>query len=218
MGAAQSTHPQDRSRHARSTVLGTIAALSMTIGRGSGARAIADAAGLLPSDRVLDIGCGPGAAVRHAARRAAVATGVDPSPVALSLARRISTLRHIANVAWLAGHAEALPLSDGAVTVAWALHSLHHWDDQQAGLREIHRVLAPGGRLLLAERLLARPRGHSAHGLTRDQAAELAQHLADTGFAEVQTETRQAGRQTLVIVRGHVTLAGDDARTPLDSP
>ncbi len=44
--------------------------LSMTAGRGPLARAVADAAELTPADRVVDIGCGPGTAVRHAARLA----------------------------------------------------------------------------------------------------------------------------------------------------
>jgi hypothetical protein len=63
-------------------------------------------------------------------------------------------------------------------------------------------ALAPGGRLLLAERLLARTAARSAHGLNRDQAAALAQRLAGGGFTDVRTETRQAGHQTLIIVRG----------------
>jgi SAM-dependent methyltransferase len=86
-----------------------------------------------------------------------------------------------------------------AATVAWALHSLHHWDDRLAGLREIHRVLSPGGRMLLAERKLGREGSHS-HGLTLAQAADLARQAVAVGFAEVATETRTSGSQTLVIV------------------
>jgi len=64
-------------------------------------------------------------------------------------------------------------------------------------------VLARGGLLVLAERL-TRPgaRGHAAHGLTRDQADQLAAELGVAGFDDVRTETRTAGRRTLVIVRG----------------
>lgn len=63
-----------------------ITAVSMTAGPGQLARAVADAAELTPADRVVDIGCGPGTAVRYAAARAATVVGVDPDPVMLQLA------------------------------------------------------------------------------------------------------------------------------------
>jgi ubiquinone/menaquinone biosynthesis C-methylase UbiE len=144
-----------------------ITALSMTVGRGPLARAVADAAQLKPSDRVVDIGCGPGTAVRHAARRGAAATGIDPDPVMLRLAHWITAIWRSPNVGWLQGSAEELPLPDSQATVAWAISSVHHWEDRSAGLSEAWRVLAPGGRLLLAERTAkAGARGHAAHGLT----------------------------------------------------
>jgi ubiquinone/menaquinone biosynthesis C-methylase UbiE len=180
-----------------------ITALSMTVGRGRAARAIADAAGLESGDRVADIGCGPGTAVREAARRGATATGIDPTPPMLWLARRISAFRHTAQVTWLEGRAEALPLPDGAVTIVWALSSAHHWNNQAAGLNEIYRVLRPVGKMLLAERLVQPgASGHAAHGLTRAQADDLAQQMTAAGFANVHTEIRRAGRRTLVIIHG----------------
>ena len=58
----------------------------MTAGHGPRVRAVADAAELTAADRVVDVGCDPGAAVRLAARRAAIATGIDPDPAILGLA------------------------------------------------------------------------------------------------------------------------------------
>ena len=152
-----------------------VTAVSMTIGRGPLARAAADAARLTQADRIIDIGCGPGTAVRQAARHADAATGIDPSPVMLRLARQISRIRRSRNVSWAEGKAENLPAPDGQATVAWAISSVHHWDDRAAGLSEASRALAPGGRLVLVERL-ARPgaRGHAAHGLTSGRADDLA--------------------------------------------
>ena len=52
----------------------------MTAGHGPRVHAVADAAELTAADRVVDVGCGPGTAVRLAARRAATATGIDLTP------------------------------------------------------------------------------------------------------------------------------------------
>jgi ubiquinone/menaquinone biosynthesis C-methylase UbiE len=155
-----------------------LTAVSMTAGRAPAARAVAGLAGLCASDRVVDIGCGPGTAVRTAARQCASVTGIDPAPRMLRLGEWITARQHLANVTFRTGRAEALPLPDASATVAWALSSVHHWPDQAAGLAEARRVLAPGGRILLAERQV-KPgaRGHAAHGLTRAQADRLAAGL-----------------------------------------
>ena len=149
-----------------------------------------------------------GRAVRHAAGLGATAIGVDPDPVMLRLADWITIMRRRPGVSWVKGQAEKLPLPDGQATVAWAISSVHHWNDRAAGLGEAWRVLAPGGPVLLAERLI-KPgaRGHAAHGLTRDQAEELAEQVAAAGFGCVRLEMRRAGRRRLVIVRGEKRLA-----------
>ena len=186
-----------------------LTAVSMTVGRGPAARVMTDLAELTSSDRVVDIGCGPGTAARAAARRCASATGVDPALTMLRFGRWLTATRHIPNVTFVRGTAEALPLLDASVTVTWTISSVHHWTDRAAGLAEASRVLAPGGRIFLAERLVKpRAHGHAAHGLTRDQADQLANDLKAAGFGEVHTEVRQARRRTLVIVRGSRPAAG----------
>lgn len=114
----------------------------MTGVRGKLAGLVVQAARPVPGDRVLDIGCGPGTAVRAAARTGAEAVGVDPSDTMLWLARKSNAAR----CTYYQGTAEALPLEDGSATIAWSIASVHHWSDVPGGLAEIVRVLAPGGR------------------------------------------------------------------------
>jgi hypothetical protein len=66
----------------------------------------------------------------------------------------------------------------------------------------MRRVLRPGRRVLLVERL-APPgaRGHAAHGLTTGQAGGLVRDLAAAGFSEAQSHTRRVGRRTLVMIQ-----------------
>jgi ubiquinone/menaquinone biosynthesis C-methylase UbiE len=103
----------------------------MILGRQADARLAEELCGLGPQDAVVDIGCGPGAAVRRAARRAAIVTGVDPARVMLQLARLITLPSRKVN--FLEGSAEALPLSDGSVSVVWAIASVHHWAEWTPG-------------------------------------------------------------------------------------
>src|SRR5689334_12163722 len=155
-------------------------ALSMVAGRGQVARAIVDEATLTGHDRVADIGCGPGSAVRVAAAHGAQVTGIDPSPVALRMARILSRNSPAGQVTYSPGSAEQLPLPEESVTVVWSISSVHHWADPAAGCAEIHRVLAPGGRVLLAERLLRS--GTSGHGYSSERAEELCRTLMSVGF------------------------------------
>jgi SAM-dependent methyltransferase len=200
-----SAYGHERFQGASGLVIGAV----MLVGRGSLSRLVADLAGVGPGDRVLDVGCGPGSAAREAARRGAEVTGVDPAPMMLRLGRYLSTSRSGRNIVFVPGTAEALPVADQAVTVAWAISSAHHWPDVPAGLRELHRVLAPGGRLIIAEGA-ARPgaRGLAAHGFTEAQAAETVAAAQAAGFAGARHETHRAGRRTLAVVRAHRAAGG----------
>jgi ubiquinone/menaquinone biosynthesis C-methylase UbiE len=178
-------------------------AASMAVGRGSAARLVADASKLVSSDRVVDIGCGPGTALRVASQRCEQATGVDPSPASVRLCRLLSRLRHRHNVSAVLGHAEALPLPERSATVVWSLSSFHHWTSPARGLDEAMRILEPGGRLMVAERLV-KPgaRGHARHGLTATQLDEVVGALVTAGFTDVAQVQPVAGRTTWSLVSG----------------
>lgn len=183
-----------------SGVMGAVCALVFLAMGPKNARLVVDLAGLSESDHVVDIGCGPGSAVREAARRGARATGVDPSSMFLRIARAVT--RKSANVTWLKGTAENVPLRNESATVLWSLATVHHWQDVTAGLREAHRVLAPGGRLLAIERQ-TQPgaTGYASHGWTRQQAESFATQCHTTGFSDAVVESNDAGRRPVWVVR-----------------
>ncbi|GAB2727133.1 class I SAM-dependent methyltransferase [Nocardia thraciensis] len=156
------------------------------------ARAVVDLAAVTSSDSVVDIGCGPGGAVAAASRRGCRVTGVDPSPAMLRLAR---ILVRDKTIGWVRGSAEALPLEDGAATVAWAVATVHHWPDVTGGLAEIRRVLTPGGRLLAIERCVrADATGLASHGWTESQARAFADLCRAAEFTDLRVESRAMGR------------------------
>lgn len=111
-------------------------------------------AGIEPGTRVLEIGCGTGNLVMLAAHAepAAVITGIDPDPEAISWARR-KAARAGAAVTLREGFAEEIPLADGSVDRVLSSFMLHHVSapDRVLALREARRVLAPGGRLHLVD-------------------------------------------------------------------
>lgn len=179
----------------------TMTALSMTLGRRASARLAVELAGVRAGDRLVDVGCGPGTAVREARRCGATATGVDPSRPALRLARWIATARRMDGVVFLDGVAEALPLPDAGATVLWSLSAVHHWRDRLQGLAEARRVVSPGGRLLVAERLVsAAPPRRPRHGISNDGAAELVRQVEAVGFVDAVRQVRKAGLRTFVVI------------------
>jgi ubiquinone/menaquinone biosynthesis C-methylase UbiE len=183
-------------------LFGLVVGWAMSLGRGRSTRLMAELAGAGPGDRVVDVGCGPGRFLREAAERGATAVGVDPSAQMRRLAKRAIPDRLRPAVTVVDGTAEHLPLDDAWATVAWAVASFHHWTDPAAGLAEVRRVLGPGGRLLVAERL-ASPRGwFRGHALTWPAAEGLAAQAEQAGFAEVTVSSHRLGRRQLVVVAG----------------
>ena len=111
-------------------------------------------AGIEPDATVVEIGCGTGNLLLLAARAVPSATliGLDPDPGALALAGR-KARRAGVTLRLDRGYADRPPYPDGSVDRVLSAFMLHHLpsDQQQAALREVHRVLAPGGRLHLLD-------------------------------------------------------------------
>ena len=181
-------------------VTGLLIGLAMSVKGRAVARLAADLAAVSGADRVVDVGCGPGTAVRAAARRGARVTGVDPAPVMLRLARTLTRDRRA--IVWAEGSAEDLRQPDGSATVLWTISTNNHWADVTAGLDEAQRVLAPGGRLLAIERRV-RPdaTGLASHGWTDQQAESFVAQCTAAGFEDVLVETNTPGRRAVLVVR-----------------
>lgn len=96
--------------------------------------------------RVLDLGCGTGRFCPPLANAFGDVVGVEPSERMRETAERDNAHPR---VRYLAGRAEEIPLPDGSVDLALMMLSYHHVQDRAAAAREIARVLAPGGRLLI---------------------------------------------------------------------
>ena len=179
---------------------------------------------LRAGERVLDLGSGGGIDVLLSARRVGptgFAYGVDMTTEMLELARANATKAGAANVAFLHGTIEDVPLPDGAVDVVISNCVINLSTDKPAVLREMYRVLAPGGRIgisdvvseddLTPEERAERGSfvGCIAGALTR---TEYLQGLADAGFhdAEVRFTHRVAPGMHAAIVRATKPRSSDE--------
>jgi demethylmenaquinone methyltransferase/2-methoxy-6-polyprenyl-1,4-benzoquinol methylase len=115
-------------------------------------RRLAAASAVRPGDRVLDAACGTGDLALADRKAGGEVTGLDFSERMLERARRKSD-----QIEWVQGDVLALPFDDAAFDAATIGFGIRNVDDLDAGLRELARVVRPGGRLAVLE--ITRPRG-----------------------------------------------------------
>jgi arsenite methyltransferase len=153
-----------------------------------------------PADAVVDIGCGPGFYVAALAGQAASVTGIDPSSSMLAVAAH-KTQGH-RNVTLREGDATALPLDEASMDRALSVQVFEYVADVPAALAEIHRVLRPGGRVVLwdidwttlswhaddAERMARMTQGWDRHLVHAALPRTLAPALRAVGFADVRCD------------------------------
>jgi ubiquinone/menaquinone biosynthesis C-methylase UbiE len=119
---------------------------------GEWAQDLVQTAALKAGERVLDLGCGTGAVARSAASvlgQTGRVVGIDTNESMLAMARRVLPPSGVA-ITWQHGDAAALPVPDADFDVVLCQQGLQYFAQRTSSLREMVRVLAPGGRLALS--------------------------------------------------------------------
>ncbi|HYD74781.1 methyltransferase domain-containing protein [Ramlibacter sp.] len=103
-----------------------------------------------PGEQVLDVACGTGVVTRLAAQRVGSGgsvAGLDLNPAMLAVARSVTSSG--LGIEWHEGSADAMPLPDAAFDLVLCQMGLQFMSDKPGALRDMRRVLAPGGRVVL---------------------------------------------------------------------
>jgi len=141
------------------------------------------AAGVTPGRRVLDVACGTGIVARTAADLVApdgAVVGVDLNEAMLTVARRVRP-----DIEFHQGNADALPFADGSFDTAVSQMALMFFPDRLSALREMARVVAPGGTVavLVPAALDAQPAFSAFVDMAARHAGREAMSLLSTYFA-----------------------------------
>lgn len=99
----------------------------------------------------LDVACGPGALACAFAPHVRHATGIDLTPAMLDQARAAQHAQGPANLSWDCGDVTALPYPHSSFDIVTCRYAFHHFPDPLAVLREMRRVCAPNGRVVVID-------------------------------------------------------------------
>lgn len=141
-----------------------------------------------PGDRVLEVGYGPGGLIRLLADRtqAARIQGVDPSPVMRDTAighNRVAV--RAGRVELRLGTVEQTGLPEASVDRVVSVNTVAIWPDLEAGLRELHRVVRPGGTVVLAWHGGTSPSRIAQRLRLPDDTLRRVQHAMEALFSQV---------------------------------
>jgi SAM-dependent methyltransferase len=152
--------------------------------------------GLTSGDRVLDVACGPGNFTREFAKAAGadgLVVGIDASPTMLARGADEAEQAGSRILALIRGDATALPFADGSFDCACCFAALHLFADPFAGLDEMRRVLAPGGRIAVMTSIRRpvtlpplKPVVERLSGMRVFEPGEITGALGERGFVDVR--------------------------------
>jgi len=106
---------------------------------------------LTPAITIADLGAGEGLVSQLLARRAAHVWCIDNSPRMVEVGTELAVKNGLTNLAYKLGDIESVPLADGSVDLAILSQALHHAQHPQKAIDEAHRILRPGGQVLILD-------------------------------------------------------------------
>ena len=106
---------------------------------------------LLPAVDVADLGCGEGYLTLEAARWARHVIAVDRAKDVLDRGRELAKRRKLRNITWKRGDIERVPIDDASMDIVLLSQALHHAEHPERAVAEAHRILRPGGRLVVLD-------------------------------------------------------------------
>jgi ubiquinone/menaquinone biosynthesis C-methylase UbiE len=153
-------------------------------------RLVVEFSGAGPDDTLLDVACGPGLVVCAFAAVVRHATGLDVTPAMLDRARVLQREKGLANVTWQLGDALPLPFPDASFTIVTSRFAFHHFLDPAAALKEMARVCAPRGKVVVID---AAPDPGKAEAFNAMERVRDPSHVRALPLAELKDLYRRAG-------------------------
>lgn len=179
--------------------------LMKLLGADGARQLLVDQGELRPGHRVLEVGCGTGALLMDIAngQGGVILTGLDPDPKALDRARRKATSASV-SMQLDRGFSDALPYPNASFDRVFSCFMFHHLEtaeEKHNTLREIRRVLKPGGRLHLLDFVRASRRRFDVMGWLHSS-----DQLQDNSDDRMLSFIEQAGLTNAAVVR-HATMS-----------
>ena len=165
---------------------------------------------LLPPMVIADLGAGEGTLSQLMAQKAKHVIAVDNSDKMVEYGRQLAVEHGLKNLEYRLGDIEEIPIADGEVDLAVFSQALHHAAEPLAALKEAHRILRPGGRVVILD--LRQHRFTQARTLYADvwlgfAEVDLVSMLGKAGFRDIECgvvdrESGKPGFETLLAIAG----------------
>jgi ubiquinone/menaquinone biosynthesis C-methylase UbiE len=165
-----------------------------------------EALSVLPDDRILEVGPGPGDLMNRIVPmvpRGSV-TGVDFSPEMIEVcSRRFAPLIESGRIELRCASADSIPFADNQFTKACTVHTIYFWPDPAAVFSEFWRVLRAGGRLVVAFfPVVTMERLRATAAFARYGGEEVARLMEQAGFRDVRVVAGKDRRGEFLCVAG----------------
>ena len=154
---------------------------------------------------MLDIGCGGGATLKRLLKRSegAKVYGIDISEESVAKARRVNAKVLDKQVFVTQGSAEKLPYEDGKFDLVTAVETVYFWPNLPDCLKEVKRVLKPGGRFAIMVEVIENDSMWTdiVKGMTAYSPEQLKKLLDDAGFIQTEIHRKKPSYATILGVK-----------------